>query len=366
MPSSARLTDIWAGICCCHPPIPCIGMAGPIITSSTDDQSGNLGTARLTDMTIGYCGHPGIIVTSAPGCRANSLGKARIGDSVVGCNIGTIVTGNPTHDVGNAVSGCGGAAPPPSITVEFQGQSVQFTEVDYGNIDDDPDGDDGLNIYPPLTPVLDSTTGEYVFPTPTPEQQAESDALDVSPTAQVDEDIVPPLDSTTPITACIDIPPSFPDDFALTSQYTLGQLSTQTVLSKNRVRAQHGFTKEDIVCNLQAWAQNIGDPLAAYTGRGNMMITSGFRIGGGRSQHERGMAADIQYPGKTNTEVYNIAVWIKDNLPFDQLILEYGGNRPWIHVSFNRFGNRPSTAGNKYGTRVSPGNYVWGSIKNLS
>jgi len=77
------------------------------------------------------------------------------------------------------------------------------------------------------------------------------------------------------------------------------------------------------------------------------------------------MAADLQYPLKTNTEVYNIAVWIRDNLPFDQLILEYGGNRPWIHVSFNRFGNRPSTASNKFGTRVSPGNYVWGVLKNM-
>jgi len=99
MPSASRLTDIWTGICCCHPPIPCIGMSGPIITSSPDTISGNLGQGRLSDLTMGYCGHIGTIVTGSPNCLANSLGKARIGDTVTGCNIGTIVTGNPTHNV---------------------------------------------------------------------------------------------------------------------------------------------------------------------------------------------------------------------------------------------------------------------------
>ncbi len=100
MPNSSRLTDLWAGICCCHPPIPCIGMSGPIVTASTDGISSSLGQARLTDMTIGYCGHPGIIVTSSVASKANSLGKARVGDTVTGCNIGTLITGNPTNEVG--------------------------------------------------------------------------------------------------------------------------------------------------------------------------------------------------------------------------------------------------------------------------
>jgi uncharacterized Zn-binding protein involved in type VI secretion len=99
MPASARLTDIWAGICCCHPPIPCIPMAGPIITGSPNDKSGGLSTARLTDTVIGYCGHPGIIVSASANCKANSLGKARIGDTVTGCTIGNIVTGSPNHNI---------------------------------------------------------------------------------------------------------------------------------------------------------------------------------------------------------------------------------------------------------------------------
>ena len=50
----------------------------------------------------------------------------------------------------------------------------------------------------------------------------------------------------------------------------------------------------------------------------------------------------------------------------DQFILEYGGNRPWIHCSFNRTGNRTNVASNKFGTRVSPGNYIWRSIKYMT
>lgn len=100
MPKVSRLTDIWSGICCCHPPTPCILMAGPIITASPDHNSTGLKVARLTDMVIGYCGHPGSIVTSSTKNITNSLGKARIGDAVSGCTIGSIITGAPKHESG--------------------------------------------------------------------------------------------------------------------------------------------------------------------------------------------------------------------------------------------------------------------------
>ncbi len=99
MAFSARIGDIWTGICCCHVLPPCIPMTGFVITGSPNAQSGNSPQARLTDMTIGACGHPGIIVTASVNALANSLGKARVGDQITGCNIGVIVTGNPTHQV---------------------------------------------------------------------------------------------------------------------------------------------------------------------------------------------------------------------------------------------------------------------------
>lgn len=101
MPLSARaFGDIWVGICCCHPPIPCIGMVGPIITGAITAKSGGQPQARLTDMTIGGCGHPGIIVSGSAVEKTEGRPSARLGDSVTGCNIGVIATGNSTHDIG--------------------------------------------------------------------------------------------------------------------------------------------------------------------------------------------------------------------------------------------------------------------------
>ncbi|MFW9871770.1 MAG: PAAR domain-containing protein [Candidatus Thorarchaeota archaeon] len=100
MPSQSRLTDVWSGICCCHSDPSCIPMTGTIVTASVNHFSGGLGVARLTDMTIGACGHPGTIVTASSRSFTNGLGKARVGDLITGCNIGNIITGNPTHETG--------------------------------------------------------------------------------------------------------------------------------------------------------------------------------------------------------------------------------------------------------------------------
>jgi len=94
MPGNARFSDIWVGICLVHPPSPIIGMAGPIVTSSPNVKTNNLGQARLTDVVIGYCGHPGVIVSASGNTIVNNLGTARISDAVAGSVIGTIVTGS--------------------------------------------------------------------------------------------------------------------------------------------------------------------------------------------------------------------------------------------------------------------------------
>ena len=82
---------------------------------------------------------------------------------------------------------------------------------------------------------------------------------------------------------------------------------------------------------------------------GRVDVNSGLRVlelnraigSGDSSQHVLGMAADIECPSISNME---LAVWIKDNLEFDQLILEfYTPTDPasgWVHVSFNKEGNR--------------------------
>jgi len=100
MAAVSRLTDVWVGICCCHVDPPCIGMSGFIIAGSANAVSAGLGVARIGDMTIGGCGHTGIIVTGSATNTTNGLGKATVGSTVTGCNIGTVVTGAPTHTTG--------------------------------------------------------------------------------------------------------------------------------------------------------------------------------------------------------------------------------------------------------------------------
>lgn len=77
--------------------------------------------------------------------------------------------------------------------------------------------------------------------------------------------------------------------------------------------------------------------------------SSGFRgeqlnkaIGGARySQHLMGEAVDFEVPGVPNIDV---ARWVRDNLSFDQLILEFwephSPGAGWVHCSLKPAGNR--------------------------
>lgn len=97
-----------------------------------------------------------------------------------------------------------------------------------------------------------------------------------------------------------------------------------------------------LVPAIQALVTNVLQPLRNQFGP--IVISSGYRskdlnkkIGGSlKSQHCLGQAADIEAPGVSN---YDLACWIRDNLEFDQLILEghkkYIPNSGWVHVSFN-------------------------------
>jgi hypothetical protein len=360
MPAASRLTDLWVGICCCHVDPPCIPMSGFIITGSSDAYTNSLRQARVTDLTIGFCGDTGHIITGSPNDYTNNLYRARIGDIVVGCNIGVVVTGSPNK----YINGGGGSLldktfglkekiKPMAVTISQEGIVVKHTEVDFGNVDDEETNDDGLNIFPALP----------VGATPTPEQINISQQLDVSPTEVLAEDATANVTAITPPTSCLSVPDPPPDNFQLTDNFNLGEVSSRTAVSKWTVISQHGLSVSDIVCNLQAWCENIGEEVGDHIGgRQKIMITSGFRVGASTSQHERGQATDMQFPSLTNHEIYELAIWIRDNLPYDQLILEYGGNRPWIHSSFNRAGNRSPAAFNKFGTRDYPGHYVWGNL----
>jgi hypothetical protein len=115
------------------------------------------------------------------------------------------------------------------------------------------------------------------------------------------------------------------------------------ILFPYRINSQKGLKESEIACNLQALAQNCLEPLRKqYPG---MRINSAFRVGENQSQHGTGQAADVSWPSKTKTELLEICKWASTNLSFDQIIYEIPSNSPngWLHISFNRKGNRTGT-----------------------
>lgn len=92
-------------------------------------------------------------------------------------------------------------------------------------------------------------------------------------------------------------------------------------------------------------ADKVFEPLRKWYGK-PIQITSFFRsakinkaIGGSAtSQHSLGQAVDID----TVSDNRKLFDYIKDNLPFDQLIWEYGNDSApdWVHVSYSETRNR--------------------------
>ena len=100
------------------------------------------------------------------------------------------------------------------------------------------------------------------------------------------------------------------------------------------------------VASLQALCREVLEPIRDNFKR-PITITSGYRskelckaIGSSaKSQHAKGEAADFEIRTIPNID---LARWIRDNLEFDQLILEfYDGidpNSGWVHVSYRADG----------------------------
>jgi hypothetical protein len=156
-------------------------------------------------------------------------------------------------------------------------------------------------------------------------------------------------------------------DYRLSPNFTLRELTASDTASKEGIPNEPGWFDTD---NLEALAQRVLQPIRDHFGK-PVIVNSGFRSeelnravrGNPKSQHLKGEAADIWIRGVDN---YDLAKWIRDNIDFDQLILEkydpnVGGNSGWIHVSNKRIGkNRRQaitllTGGRGYVPGLNPG-----------
>ena len=126
----------------------------------------------------------------------------------------------------------------------------------------------------------------------------------------------------------------------LTANFTLAEMTKSETALRKGLDNTPGETE---IANLKLLCERVLQPVRDHFGKG-VKVNSGFRhpevnaaVGGSRtSDHCQGQAADIEIPGVANAE---LAEWIKDNLEFRQLILEfYTPGIPdsgWVHVSYD-------------------------------
>lgn len=326
----ARIGDRTMGGCVLHG----APMGGTIISGSSDVITNDRGTARLADKVQADCGCVALIITAASTVQVNSRGVARLRDQV-GASPYTaeIITASNNVNADDMVNIAGVNLPPNQNSPA--NAEMLIMALGSSAIDDEYETNDGLDVYPPVP------------------QTAPPGPITESP---VDENNTPAPDSPTPVTDCTMITTPIDYSFQLSPNFKLEQLSIKAVFP-HAIKAQNGLSLSEIVCNLKALAEHVLEPIVAqYPGA---RVNSGFRTRqNGRSQHEKGQAVDLQWPGLSYDELWEIVNWVKDNVNYDQLLWEHGKS-PWIHVSFNTAGNRPKNAANAvmtmYNNKFSPG-----------
>lgn len=125
------------------------------------------------------------------------------------------------------------------------------------------------------------------------------------------------------------------DDMQLTANFKLSEFIRS---SKASVLGITNNPSNAEIANIKLLCENILQP--ARNAIGPLTITSGYRssvlnavVGGSSSsQHLTGHAADVV--SSDNARLFN---YIRQYLPFDQLIWEYGTDKhpDWVHVSYS-------------------------------
>lgn len=157
----------------------------------------------------------------------------------------------------------------------------------------------------------------------------------------------------------------------LSENFSLGEFeksstATRLGIDNTVIKSLAEGYEEDVLLSLKALCENVAQPIRNHFGK--FTPQSGFRCyelervlcassivrflerGGAsvteqdylkKKQHPLGQAMDFEFVGHRNIDV---ARWIKNNLEFDQLILEfYKKDDPtagWVHVSYAGKDNR--------------------------
>lgn len=326
--------------------MPAIARLGdPISCGDTIGQgSGNvfmngLPSTRIGDLTSGHC-YPAVpLITGSPNVFANNIPVTMIGSAIPvhccgdSCHSGACANGSPNIFVNDST-----AASAVAIISSFD-KFIQpgITRLQAAQShDDDPKTDPRYQQYRKLVELeagVVSTTPVFIDTPPTP--------------TIIHADI--PTD-------CADIESHqgrFVGTFMLTPNYSLAQLTTNTLVSNYPLRAQAGLTEKQIVCNLRMLCVNVLEPLLALYGS-NMTINSGYRWGIG-SEHYTGNAVDISFKNlTTEKQFWDRANELKDTVNFNQFIFEQQQSI-WYHISYKSTNNKQQLLTKPRGTRYFPG-----------
>jgi len=130
----------------------------------------------------------------------------------------------------------------------------------------------------------------------------------------------------------------------LSKHFTLEEMEKSQTATRKGIKNKAGSGE---IKNLGDLCYEVLEPVRAKFDK-PVTITSGYRspelseaIGSkSTSQHCLGEAVDLEVIGVSNLKV---ALWIENNVDFDQLILEFYTGEPnsgWIHVSYKDGSNR--------------------------
>ena len=130
----------------------------------------------------------------------------------------------------------------------------------------------------------------------------------------------------------------------LSKHFTLEEMEKSQTATRKGIKNKAGSGE---IKNLGDLCYEVLEPVRAKFDK-PVTITSGYRspelseaIGSkSTSQHCSGEAVDFEIAGISNLQV---ALWIQNNVDFDQLILEYYTGEPnsgWVHVSYQEGSNR--------------------------
>lgn len=355
MPASIRIGD----------PVSC---GDTMAQGSPDVFANSIPHTRISiDNTAGHCYAPTPISSASPDTFINNKNAVRVGDPIIphtcspipATHGGNMAAGSPNVYI-NSGGGAGaiidnnppfstpGIDPPPGANPG--NPDITTADVHVFEENDDPDGPLGGppsgTTQVPLVEVEDD-------PTPAP----------TNPPPSQDCSDVDSLPASFTWTTAHPSYNAFATSFALSPNFRASDMSYAAVSYYEftaAVNQANGDSQKTILGNMCHHAKTILEPLLADGNVPTMNITSAFRNKTGGSQHNRGQATDIQFPsfhgsGSTGQQYFDLAKYIRDNFNFDQMILEWFGRNPWIHISTN-----PSSHRNIVLTQTSSNSYAPG------